>query len=188
MFTLHKLFFVFLLLYSFEGKAQKDYIIDDAGDTTFGKLTYTFSGNLKFSSENNTSICDPVTIKEYYQHKGNRLVYSRKLPEKGMPSFVDVLEKGEIMLYQFSRSIGVGKTSQTITTWYAQKGKDYLKEIKTSELKAGRVERKDALASLTQDNPGLAERLRSETSFSFKAIRKIIQDYNEQALVKKVSE
>ena len=94
------------------------------------------------------------------------------------------------MLYEIETkmrtSVGPGMSNGTITTttttWYARKGAQQLREIKTNIISGSRADRKDALLLLINDNAALLARFKSEPLFSFEMIRKLIQDYNHQVI------
>jgi hypothetical protein len=186
---IRKFFFILITFSSLDGKSQSDYIINNTGDTTYGKITHNVLKKPRFAANGKTITCKPEMIREYYQSNRDRLVCSRNLPGEETPIFLDVLEKGKIMLYEIETKMrtntgtGMPNTSitSTTTTWYAQKGVQQLREIKTNIISGSRADRKDALLFLINDNAELLARFKSEPSFSFEMIRKLIQDYNRQA-------
>ena len=182
----YKLILALLILSACDTASQTDYIIDQKGDTTYGKLTYDLFKTPKLSAEGKVIICTPATTKEYYQTKNNKLVNSKTLPGKRKPTFVDVYEKGSIMLYQTQSTTSAGGVPVTNTKWYAQKGENELVEVKTNSVIGGRSRQKEAILQLISDNPELLERFESEKSFSFETIQALIRDYNQQSTAKKM--
>lgn len=175
----------------------KDYFINLKNDTVKCQVL-KFKGpdsNLKMKyriAEGHPALIMQVdSIKELYIGKDSIIYVHKFLPNLGKNAFLERLEHGPINLYQFLREGFNGLSYSNSTMWYANKGDDTLKLIKTSILAintyhiGSHKEREKAYMELLADNPDLLARYkeaRKNADDGFDLIRYYIRTYNDEYL------
>lgn len=160
---------------AFKANAQKDYIITVKGDTIPCTISTSLSGKERYKINGEATRIKPGAIREYYiAHKSLR---ERSVYPDGntLPVFMIVVEEGPITLYKT-----VPYNNKSATEWYIGKGSDRVDGLKTSGLylARSREQRKDILATMLKDNPGVYEKYRGDDKFTFKQIRNLVHLYN----------
>ncbi|MGN6639226.1 MAG: hypothetical protein ACTHJ8_09970 [Mucilaginibacter sp.] len=123
-------------------------------------------------------------IKEYYILKDSAMFVSVLLPNEIYPEYLNLLERGNINMYEkivvtYSR---YGSTSTYY--WYVNKGSDPLKEVKaTTIFTAGsRKERKKMLSEMMADDPALTTQFEADDDFSIKRLQMYVHQYNQDKI------
>jgi hypothetical protein len=158
---------------------QKDYIITTKGDTIganikldfwSGKVLYQLPGAKRFKP------VDDNTVEQYFWSENNNATFiAIILPGNNSPTFVKLLERGKINLYEVvSHS---GKTSTKY--WYASKPNAPIFEINNERRLLGTDKQlKRNFTALLSDNQRLLQSFNQQNKYSFKLIRYSIQQYN----------
>ncbi|MFA4870481.1 MAG: hypothetical protein WC623_19955 [Pedobacter sp.] len=172
--------------------AQNDYIVTLKNDTLRGEVKNTLFGYKHRFKETGQSKSNLITVKntKLYSKISNKKVNTyeaRILPDKKKPIFMELLEKGDINLYELIVYNG-GMNGSTTTNWYASKGSGPLFSLKTSALAFNRADKEKSFEQLLSDNPALWANFKAEKSFSFKVLRKYINLYNHEKIKTVTSE
>ncbi|TCC91834.1 hypothetical protein EZ428_08785 [Pedobacter frigiditerrae] len=176
--------FLSLIFSSFFVFAQKDYIVNNAGDTTKGQFKkQLISTGLKFRANGKSQFEDVNydDLSAYYKSKDSSSYVLKTIPTRKKPLFLERLENGKVKLYEHfiagtSGYMGAGTASQTI--WYASKDNGDLLEIKTNNILGTREERKSNFYDLIGDYKELWNDFIAEKNFSYEMIESYIKKYN----------
>jgi len=179
-----------LTFFSLNTFAQRwGYVITVGNDTIHcAKVKAAFIGNaIRYKEKDNDDFKSVNTddIKEY-QLSNDSAIWRVEMPkEDGKPIFMRLEASGRICLYQMIISTyNANNTTTSTTNWYVCKDNGYLIALKTSALfvfGASHDDRKATLADMFADNPQVAAEYKADDSFSFKKIRKYVQQYNHDA-------
>ncbi len=191
------LFSIFLLL-ALSVKAQTDdYAITKNGDTVKCLMTfpdgftptdhlYLGGANIKYRTGDTykEGTISPFDFKEFYCFREKLLCRSVFIKAEEGRTFMKVLEKGKINLYQFAYP-GFNITNQSrnqsyYVIWYVSKGSDTVKELKTDGfiMKSRKKERLDNLAEMLMDNKAVYDKFMVKNVFSFGRLRNFVHLYN----------
>jgi hypothetical protein len=195
----HALLFAFslliLLILKLDAHAQSDYIITNDDKKVMGEVKNHNVDKVKFvpAGEKKSKKFKPEDIKEAFK-AGHGIFQSHNLPNGKGPSFLQLLENGNIKLYEFFKngytsaygapvSYGASGTfmiakSNPTRYWYARKEGGELVEIKSNQIWGSRKNRKDNFSELIKDNPHVADRYQTEDKFTFDFVRSLIVEYN----------
>lgn len=173
-----------LFFYSFFVFAQKDYIVNNAGDTTRGQFKkQLISTGLKLKAIGKSQYEDVNydDLSAYYKSKDSSSYVLKVIPTRKKPLFLQRLQNGKIKLYQHFIAgtygyMGGGSPSQTI--WYASKDDGELLEIKTNNVLGTREERKNNFFNLIGDYKELWDDFIAEKNFGYEMIESYIKKYN----------
>ncbi|WP_153800521.1 hypothetical protein [Foetidibacter luteolus] len=159
-----------------------------ANDTVYGKIKKPLFQKYQLTNDTSTYPCDIRTVASYYFSKKKELYRQQTIPGDKKASFLLCIEDGKIQLYEYERTISTfspnGGSSSTTIIWYAKKADGEMVEIKTNALMGSREKRKQHVSDLLKDNEEVYKQFLDASSFSFKTIRKLIQQYNLQATSK----
>lgn len=188
--------FLFSLTSSITLYAQTDYVITNDGVKVMGEVKSHNVDKVKFipDGEKKTKKYKPEDIKEAYK-AGHGIFCSLILPGDKKASFLQLLDKGKIELYEFFKngyttmygtpmsngpSPGpfVGVRSNPVRYWYARKEGGDLVEIKTNMIWGSRKDRKDNFSALIKDNDHVLNRYQTKDKFTFDFIQSLIVEYN----------
>ncbi|WP_316783622.1 hypothetical protein [Pedobacter frigiditerrae] len=179
------LYFLFfsLIFFSSLSFAQKDYIVNNAGDTTKGQFKKQLISGLKFKPDGNSQYEDLNydDLSAYYKSKDSSSYVLKVIPTGKKPIFLERLQNGKIKLYERFIAgtygyMGGGSPSQTI--WYASKDDGELLEIKTNNVLGTREDRKNNFFNLIGDYKELWDDFIAEKNFSYEMIESYIKKYN----------
>ncbi|HEY9001518.1 MAG TPA: hypothetical protein VIM89_09195 [Mucilaginibacter sp.] len=182
-----------LLFFSITSFAQdesfNDYIITLKNDTI--KCELHSSNNVdwfKYQIEGvkGSKKLNADSINGYYSSKDSVLFLSKHTPGPGGRTFLQLLERGQINLYELN--------SGSDTYWYEEKNGDSLKLIKmyrnsvhigdnSYEANTSRKERQQNLFNALADNPELLQRFKNaikDVNYGFKLIQYYIKTYNDE--------
>jgi hypothetical protein len=173
-----------LLFFAFTSFAQHiGYVITSANDTIpcFTVKNSLFGVKYKANEKDDFTKIKTDNIKEYQITKDSTIYAAKALRDSSSHTeFVQRLEYGKISLYEQIRTVN----NSTITDWYANKNNGPVVMIKTSTAMIfgpNHSDRKKEFLNLINDDPKITAAYTAEDSFSFKTIRKYIQQYNEAA-------
>jgi hypothetical protein len=174
---------VILLLFVFNSYAQHiGYVITSKNDTIpcFKVKKDLFGVKYKANEKDDFTRIKTDNIKEYQLTKDSA-IYIAKALKDGVSDieFVQRLEYGKICLYE---QIISGYNNTTTANWYANKDNGPVVMVKTSGLLLfgpDHSDRRKEFLNLINDDAKITSTYTAEDSFSFKTIRKYIQQYNE---------
>ncbi len=141
--------FFSLIFSSFFAIAQKDYIVNKAGDTTRGQFKkQLISTGLKLKAIGKSQYEDVNydDLSAYYKSKDSSSYVLKTIPARKKPIFLQRLQDGKIKLYEHfipGTYIYMGGSTPSQTIWYASKDDGELLEIKTNNIVGTREERKN---------------------------------------------
>jgi hypothetical protein len=170
----------------FAQKPQFNCVIKNNGDTIKCEFKKPLMGKLKYKPLGSDKAIKITTdeIKEYYILKDSAMFVSVLLPNEIYPEYLNLLERGNINMYEkivvtYSR---YGSTSTYY--WYVNKGSDPLKEVKaTTIFTAGsRKERKKMLSEMMADDPALTTQFEADDDFSIKRLQMYVHQYNQDKI------
>ncbi|HEK21335.1 hypothetical protein [Mucilaginibacter sp.] len=159
-------------------KPRNDYVITKAGDTIAVKLKYNWLGSVVYKLPGNTRATpvDENRIKEYYWSKApSQTFIAIVLPGENKPTFVALLDRGEINLYELISH----RYKATMRFWYANKKNMPLVKIYNQN----RLFRTDKqlvrnFTDLIGDKQQVYLPFKKQHKYNFKTIEKAIQQYN----------
>ncbi|UEG51615.1 hypothetical protein LLH06_11600 [Mucilaginibacter daejeonensis] len=160
----------------------QDIIVTSAGDTIPCETRHPFMGVMRYRTADMPEF-KKIDIKgiKYYTFQNKEIRFKAALlPKKSKPTFLRLVEEGKITLYlhEVYHYIYMG-ASYTTTTWYATKGDDVLKEIKTTGISGkSRKERQAVFADMLADQPIVLKLYEDADSFTFSTLRGIVNLYN----------
>ncbi|PAW95367.1 hypothetical protein CKK33_18425 [Mucilaginibacter sp. MD40] len=174
-------FFVVLFLSLNIVHAQKlvnDYIITKQGDTIAVKLKYNWLGNIVYELPGSTKATSvrEGKIKEYRWSKMDPQTFMAVvLPGDDKPTFVGLLERGQINLYELISH----RYRATTRYWYANKENMPLVEIYSQNRLFGTDKQLVRhFTELINDKQAVYLAFKQQNKYNFKVIRKTIQQYN----------
>ncbi|QEM07049.1 hypothetical protein DIU31_027385 [Mucilaginibacter rubeus] len=170
-----------LLLSLKTGYAQKvlnDYIITKTCDTIAVKLKYNWLGNIVYELPGSTKFTAVAEgkIKEFHWSKMEPQTFiAAVLPGDDKPTFVGLLERGQINLYELISH----RYRATIRYWYANKENRPLVEI-NNQLRLFGTDKQLVrhFTDLISDKQQVYLAFKQQKKYNFKTIRKSIQQYN----------
>ena len=184
-----------LICFLFSSKLlAQEYVITIKGDSIPCKIKFPFGGSVKYKSDTMQKFNKVNTdeIKEYYSSDDSSLYRAVYVDNSKKPTFLEVVEKGKINLYQevisspphsVTTGIAFSITAQN-TIWYISKGSNYVQQLKNSNytitglFEKSRQKRENDLIEKIMDNKPVYEKFIADDSFSYKEIRNIIHLYN----------
>lgn len=177
--------FLSLIFSSFFVLAQKDYIVNNAGDTTrgqFKKQIISFGVKFKANGKSQFEEVNYDDLSSYYKSKDSSSYVLKTIPTRKKPVFLKRLQDGKVKLYEYFIPgtygyMGAVRTgSQTI--WYASKNDGELLEVKTNNIVGTREERKNNFYALIGDYKELWDDFIAEKNFSYEMIESYVKKYN----------
>lgn len=185
---------LFVMLFAGKTYGQTDYIINNDNTKILGEVKSQNVDKVKFIPANEKKVqkFNAQQIKEAYK-SGHGIFRSVAVAEGKKPSFLRVLEDGEIKLYEYFKSStmysgvpaggygggGFGATyNSTKKRWYAQKDNGEVVEVKSNGIWGSRKNRKDNFFNMIKDNAHVAERYEQADKFSFDFVQSLIEEYN----------
>ena len=176
------LIFITAIILTFNANAQSDYVITVKGDSIPCKISIPLIGSNKYKSDamSGPEKIKPDVIKEYYIARKNFRQRAVFRDNSTKPTYMTVIERGKISLYEMVYSNYYNGMTTTTVTWYVSKGSDNVSDLKTSALFSfkSRQTRKDDFAEMLKDNKVVYDLYISEDKFSFKQIRNLVHLYN----------
>ncbi len=177
-----------VILSAFTAKAQQDYVITTNGDSIKCKVIIPFIGSPKYKIEgsNESKKIKINEVKEYSIARENQTFRAVVIKNAGAffpkgPSYMTVIEKGRINLYEmiYTNTSANGASTST-KVWYVSKNTDTVSELKTTSIFSmdSKKDRKDNFLDLIKDNKEVSDKYLSEKKFSFDAIQNLVQLYN----------
>ncbi|NHA05634.1 hypothetical protein G7092_17615 [Mucilaginibacter sp. HC2] len=171
-----------VLLLSLKGayaqKMPNDYIITKQGDTIAVKLKYNWLGNILYELPGSTNFGSVTEdkLKDYHWSKMNPQTFiAAILPGQDKPTFVALLERGEINLYELISH----RYRATTKYWYANKKNMPLVEINNERRLFGTDKQLvQHFTDLINDKQQVYLAFKQQNKYNFKVIRKLIQQYN----------
>jgi hypothetical protein len=203
--SLISLMIVLFSVSNITAQGLQDYVITHRNDTIKCSLESQLFGSPKYKPMGADELIkiNSDSIKEYCFHNKPNPKVSVKLGTDEDRKFLDRIEKGAICLYESSQTItttnnqygaaagtsGTTTSTNTKIEWYAAKqGSDVVNIIKNNQFLnfgTSKKQRKKNFTDLLTDNPDLLKQFTDVDDYSFDAIRKTIQIYNESAVIKK---
>jgi len=171
--------FIFVLICSslqaFDAIAQ-DFIVTKSGDTINGVMNKNLLGKLILKVTDGQKFEVALEdVNSYYLAGKRALFIAKQIPKKSKPSYVEVLERGKINLYEHNVKTPEGVV---ITNWYANKDSDVLEDIITSQLFSKVKPREELFMKLISDNDALLAAYKLEKKYNFGVKRNYIKAYN----------
>jgi len=166
------------------------YIITIHNDTIYcAKVKAVFIGGgarYKIKNSDDFKRISADSIKEYQLSNDSSTYRAVALKPGADPFFLQLVTRGSICLYVMYTTNYSGTTTTTTTTdWYVSKNNAPVIMLKTNGINLfapSHDDRKAALANLFADDPQVLAAYKADDSFSFKTIKKYVQQYNHDAL------
>lgn len=191
------LLMLFLMGFSNMLYAQTDYIINNDNTKVMGEVKSHSVDKVKFIpvGVKKAQKFNAQQIKEAYQ-AGHGVFRSVAVSDGKKPCFLQVLEDGEIKLYEYNKGttmynapvygggmagggMGFGTVyNNTKKRWYAQKDGSAIVEVKSNGIWGSRKDRKDNFLNMIKDNVHVKERYEKADKFSFDFVQSLIVEYN----------
>ena len=173
------------VVFFLNANAQGDFVITVSGDSILCKITSFSNGKGKYLSDDmiKPEKISVEKIREVYVAKQNIFYRAVYINFDKKPTYLTVLEKGKISLYQKIVTVNINSyngVNTTATTWYIGKGSDYVYDIKGTDLHPGKssTDPKADFAKLLIDNKAAYDKFIGDDKFSFAQIRNIVHFYN----------
>ncbi|WP_183562696.1 hypothetical protein [Mucilaginibacter sp. SP1R1] len=179
-----------ILLITFNARAQdQDYVITLKGDTIHCKVSKSIFGAFSYKAPgmDDSKRIKIDDIKEFDIAKKKTLYTLVHRDDKNKPEFMEVVEKGNISLYQVTYYSYSQYGSTTTTNWFVGKRSDTVSLLKTNGLFAtrSRQQRKDSFSEMLKDKKEIYDKYVAEDKFSFEQIANLVHLYNTGEPIKK---
>ncbi|MDO3626179.1 hypothetical protein [Mucilaginibacter sp. BT774] len=165
-------------------KKFNDYIISLKNDTIKCHLGSRFSGKLtyKVDGAHRAKPFDADSVNGFYRSEDSSFFVPRRLPGADKLTFLRLLERGKINLYEKNAS----NANSISFFWYVSKNNDSLKFIKIGTtgiyIGSSRKSREQVFMNLIADNPALLDKYKEErksTNYNFELIEFYVKLYND---------